>query len=137
MHFLFSLILFLNQNSFLPVKSIKVLKHSYHKNVRFWGWSKPRNCDPSTFFLFRTLKKDCPFSIKLRASKDRCSLNVISISEKHNHEISEESNQVICFNSLQNCLEFLWCIYNTKSSRAYFRNYYETDMNKIQQNETN
>ena len=56
------------------------------------------------------------------------------MSEEHNHEISEVSNRIICFNSL---LEFLWCIYNTKRSSAYFRNYYETEMSKIQQNETN
>ena len=62
---------------------------------------------------------------------------MISISEEHNHEISEVSNLVICFNSLQNRLEFLWCIYNTKSSSAYFRNCYEAEMSKIQQNETN
>ena len=62
---------------------------------------------------------------------------MVSISEEHNHEIREVSNRVICFNSLQNRLEFLWCIYNTNSGSAYFRNHYETEMNKIQQNETN
>ena len=62
---------------------------------------------------------------------------MVSISEEHNHEIREVSNRVICFNSLQNRLEFLWCIYNTKSGSGYFRNHYETEMNKIQQNETN
>ena len=62
---------------------------------------------------------------------------MISISEEHNNEISEVSNRVICFNSLQNRLEFLWCLYNTKSSSSYFRNYYETEISKIQQNETN
>ena len=62
---------------------------------------------------------------------------MVSISEEHNHEMREVSNRVICFNSLQNRLEFLWCIYNTKSGSGYFRNHYETEMNKIQQNETN
>ena len=62
---------------------------------------------------------------------------MISISEEHNHEISKVSNRVTCFNSLQNRLEFLWCLYNTESSSSYFRNYYETEISKIQQNETN
>ena len=96
---LFSLFLFLYQNSFLPVKSTKVLKHSYQKHVRIrdeaYHKIVTRESIFSPFFLFRNLKKDRPFSIKLRASKDGCSLNVISISEEHNQEKSEVITRAI------------------------------------------
>ena len=39
--------------------------------------------------LYRTFLKDCPFVIKVRATKDGQKLYIKEISEEHNHELSE------------------------------------------------
>ena len=82
-----------------PVKSTKLLNILITKISEFGDDGNHKIMTRKSiffiFFLFRTLKSDCPFSIKLRASKDGCSLNVISISEEHNHEISEVSNRLM------------------------------------------
>ena len=98
-HFLFSLFLFPYQNSSLPVKSTKVSNILITKIFGFGDDANhkimSRKSIFSTFFLFGNLKNDCLFSIKLQASNDGCSLDVISISEEHNHEISEVSNRLL------------------------------------------
>ena len=39
--------------------------------------------------LYRTFLKDCPYVIKVRATKDGQKLYIKEISKEHNHELSE------------------------------------------------
>ena len=43
----------------------------------------------SFVYLLRTFLKDCPFVIKVRATKDGQKLYIKEISGEHNHELSE------------------------------------------------
>lgn len=39
--------------------------------------------------VYRSIRTDCPAHVMLRASKDGTKLEVTSVNNEHNHEISE------------------------------------------------
>lgn len=50
--------------------------------------------------MSRSIRTNCPAHIMLRASKDGTKLEVTSVNNEHNHEISEVNNN----NEIINCI---------------------------------
>lgn len=59
--------------------------------------------------LPRSIRTNCPAHIMLRASKDGTKLEVTSVNNEHNHEISEVNDN----NEITNCIPlYLTCIFH-------------------------
>ena len=67
---------------------------------------------PVSFISYRTFLKDCPFVIKVRATRDGQKLYVKEISGEHNHELSEVkiivdvTNMVIYYRNFNSCRKY-------------------------------